>query len=452
MRRKFAYVITVFLSIILGIFMARPSADAVSVGEPGSSPDNPIVVTALNQVPSGAVQTGSTVTDCATTTTWTLTIPATEDSSHQEFRYKRDIPAVEEQSHLEWGVEQRSRTVTEVPDFITQYHFSKYVHTKTRTYTEATEAVAHWWNWSPNNTHGPQDYTPGFPVDEGPDGRPRGTWQGPHVNGGPMQDTFGTFQTGGGNSPFFHRVLISAATAGGWGPWSEYGPWTQWLPVTHESWENSNTPLGVPQFHGSGQDGNVQWHREWQAQFDGQTRQFQIGTRTETSEWTPWTVLSSGLTVQPTLDENTNVREFRLVGPVKVVDVQAAEGYTEYYVLGGEPSRNVSDASWIRLEQAPQGWTQFDSRTVVDQQGTPAVVTYYSYNDGVKCPPVEPPVPPVPPTPPVPPVPPTPPVPPVDNPPTDNPPKDNPPKDNPPKDTPNPPKEPDVPTLINAGL
>lgn len=56
-----------------------------------------------------------------------------------------------------------------------------------------------WWNWAPNHDQGPQDYVPDFPSD------PRGTWEGPHENGGPMQDTYGTFQTGGGNSPFFHR-------------------------------------------------------------------------------------------------------------------------------------------------------------------------------------------------------------------------------------------------------
>jgi LPXTG-motif cell wall-anchored protein len=63
--------------------------------------------------------------------------------------------------------------------------------------TEGTPDL--WWNWSPNHAQGPQDYVPAFPNDA------RGTWQGPHENGGPMQDTYGTFQTGGGNSPFFHR-------------------------------------------------------------------------------------------------------------------------------------------------------------------------------------------------------------------------------------------------------
>ena len=47
-----------------------------------------------------------------------------------------------------------------------------------------------WWNWSPNDEQGPQDYTPGFPTD------PRGTWHFHPEDGGPDQDTFGTFRTG----------------------------------------------------------------------------------------------------------------------------------------------------------------------------------------------------------------------------------------------------------------
>jgi hypothetical protein len=87
------------------------------------------------------------------------------------------------------------------------------------------------------------------------------------------------------------------------------------------------------------------------------------------------------------------VHEYQLVGPVRVVDSLAIEGYTEYYVLGGEPSLNEEDASWILAEQAPEGWTQFDERTVSNEDGTPEVVTYYTFNDGVECDkPEEPPV------------------------------------------------------------
>ncbi len=59
-----------------------------------------------------------------------------------------------------------------------------------------------WWNWSPNNSQGPQDYTPIFPTDA------RGTWQGPHDEGGPDQEEEGTYNEShgnSGNSSWFHR-------------------------------------------------------------------------------------------------------------------------------------------------------------------------------------------------------------------------------------------------------
>ena len=64
----------------------------------------------------------------------------------------------------------------------------------------AQEAIpGNWWNWSPNKDQGPFDGPPAFPTDE------RGTWQGPHTEGGPSQDLTGTFQQGQGNAPWFHR-------------------------------------------------------------------------------------------------------------------------------------------------------------------------------------------------------------------------------------------------------
>lgn len=58
-----------------------------------------------------------------------------------------------------------------------------------------------WWNWSPNKDQGPFEGPPAFPEDE------RGTWQGPHTEGGPGQDQVGTYQAsnGQGNSDWFHR-------------------------------------------------------------------------------------------------------------------------------------------------------------------------------------------------------------------------------------------------------
>jgi hypothetical protein len=67
---------------------------------------------------------------------------------------------------------------------------------------EETEVVTPeiWANWAPNDTRGPQDYTPIWPTDD------RGKWivhdQGvPPGHAGPD----GVYQKGGGNSPFFYR-------------------------------------------------------------------------------------------------------------------------------------------------------------------------------------------------------------------------------------------------------
>lgn len=67
-------------------------------------------------------------------------------------------------------------------------------------WTETIPAVpGQWWNFAPNNNRDPFVGPPAFPVDE------RGTWVGPHTEGGP--DGEGTYAVGnpdkGGN--WFHR-------------------------------------------------------------------------------------------------------------------------------------------------------------------------------------------------------------------------------------------------------
>ena len=59
-----------------------------------------------------------------------------------------------------------------------------------------------WWNWSPNNNRGPFNGPPAFPTDS------RGTWQGPHTNGGPAGT--GTYQMGNGHGSWFHRQAGTA--------------------------------------------------------------------------------------------------------------------------------------------------------------------------------------------------------------------------------------------------
>lgn len=66
--------------------------------------------------------------------------------------------------------------------------------------TQTIPAVAGFWqNFSPNNQQGPFIGPPTWPTDL------RGTWQGPHTNGGPQQDAQGVFQNGQGNGSWFYR-------------------------------------------------------------------------------------------------------------------------------------------------------------------------------------------------------------------------------------------------------
>lgn len=93
--------------------------------------------------------------------------------------------------------------------------------------THEEEGDAPWWNWSPDDTKGPQDYTPDFPNDE------RGTWH-LHSTGGPEKDSYGTFNVsngGSGNSSWFHR---------------EHGEVV--VVVDHEAYDEPGTPaVGEPQ-------------------------------------------------------------------------------------------------------------------------------------------------------------------------------------------------------------
>jgi hypothetical protein len=79
--------------------------------------------------------------------------------------------------------------------------------TETIHHPAVTETVPGVWaNWAPNDTHGPQNYVPGYPVDNVGNGAPRGTWI-VHEGGVPPghEGPDGVYQQGAGNSPFFYR-------------------------------------------------------------------------------------------------------------------------------------------------------------------------------------------------------------------------------------------------------
>lgn len=165
------------------------------------------------------------------------------------------VPAVEEVSHV---VHHVATTKVVHHEAVTheEYHFAKF----TRERTKSPDTPGFWQNFEPNRNQGSFNGPPSWPSDS------RGTWSSKKTNGGPQQGASGVFQNGSGNSSWFYRQQSVQ------GEWSAYGDWTKYSPETHTSWELSTTPLGSPQFHSSGTRDGVKWERQWQAQYDGQTR------------------------------------------------------------------------------------------------------------------------------------------------------------------------------------
>src|SRR5665647_971272 len=74
-----------------------------------------------------------------------------------------------------------------------------------------TAVPAKWWNWSPNQDQRPFEGKPSYPTDA------RGTWQGPHIEGGPDQELTGTFNSSNGdsgNASWFHRTAAVEGVEG----------------------------------------------------------------------------------------------------------------------------------------------------------------------------------------------------------------------------------------------
>lgn len=129
-----------------------------------------------------------------------------------------------------------------------------------------------------------------------------------------------------------------------WSEWSAYGEWTPWQPETHTSWEDSKEPLGQPAYHGGGGQ-NDNYYRQWQARWDGQTKEIKVGSHTESSGWVKSKPEGDGWTK---VDERT------------VVDSEAVPGYTIYYVSGGDHTRTLGESNWTT--DTPAGWTFVDER------------------------------------------------------------------------------------------
>jgi hypothetical protein len=184
MKKITSLVLAPVVALALGFSYA--SSAAADDGGYSTDPDQPSLVT---EVPDGFAPFGEAVVstdDCITTTTqeFSRVTPGSDAVTHEETVTVVDTPAYDEVVHHDG-----------VPAVTHVVHHPAVTHDET-----VVDSPAIWANWAPNDTHGPQDYTPIWPTDE------RGTWilhdQGiPPGQAGPD----GVYQQGAGNSPWFYR-------------------------------------------------------------------------------------------------------------------------------------------------------------------------------------------------------------------------------------------------------
>lgn len=185
MNKKMVVAVLATLALAGGGVSVASAAHAEGAGY-SQDPANPTLVT---EVPDGFAAFGDpTVSEdnCITTTTqeYSRVTPGSDAVTHEETITVVDVPAWDETIHH-----------PEVPAVTHVVHHDAVTHEET-----VIDSPAIWANWAPNDTHGPQDYVPVWPVDE------RGTWI-VHDQGIPpgQEGPDGVYQQGGGNSPWFYR-------------------------------------------------------------------------------------------------------------------------------------------------------------------------------------------------------------------------------------------------------
>lgn len=118
--------LTAAVIVATGVPILIASSASADAG-PGSSAENPITITNIADLPAGAVETGSSLQECATVKTYTTTVPAVAETFHDEYRWpleKRTYsPGQQEVSHLVYSYKKVTPAVSEVKE----YTFDKFV-------------------------------------------------------------------------------------------------------------------------------------------------------------------------------------------------------------------------------------------------------------------------------------------------------------------------------------
>lgn len=235
-------------------------------------------------------------------------IPAVEEVSHQEYRYSRPTTVPEEQFKTQYEVDKFTRERSKVT---TTQHYS-YTGGK-RPFWEPPSWPGDDGDWQANTTHEPH----------------QGVTSGLHYTGNPLSASW-----------FYFDVTTS---------WSAWSTPARWPGNTHQAWVDV-VPAENWQHHAS----NSTWQREWTVYPTGATKQVSTGfiNVPGPDEVTGW------LTEPPAGEGWTQIDE------KKVIDVEYVAGYTVYYLSGGEPTLDLTEANWTTDVVDLQVWTLVDERTI----------------------------------------------------------------------------------------
>ena len=223
-------------------------------------------------------------------------VPAVDEGKHSEYQFSRENPGKDEVSHLLWRFykdipavdetfttwyrwklvepttvqEYRYKKIIPAVDGVQECQYKKWVKDYTTEYKYAKYVQTKTRTSEVWANFAPNDKHGTF---EGPPSWPTdpdGKWiihnDIPGGHGGPD----GVYQKGSGNSSWFYRH--------GAGDWSNFGPWTLWSPLSHVSWKTFDKPsIGEPAFHADGSNDGTDWYRQWQVRNTGETRQVENG-------------------------------------------------------------------------------------------------------------------------------------------------------------------------------
>ena len=451
MKKVVAVLTALAMVLVAAAALLMPSSTA-SAASPGDSPQNPIVVGSVAEVPAGsvedAVSTYNTPAACDTTRSWVHVKPAVNEVSHQEYRHKRDVPAVtelshqeykykkvvpayktetrkatktytpgkdgkDEVSHNEWTVEKRTRTFVPGSAEVREYRFPKetrvwipevkevkeYTFDKFKQYQKARwKKVNGVWVYDNAISYG---YT--------------GSYGWRDAGFAPVTNTTGVLPTAPGpvrgnyihsnNGEWYYTTfyeyrkigerVVTQGVAAHWGPWTSAG---------YTAWGPSQTP---PANTDTVRYGPVESRVKTPAVPDSYT------------PWSAWVAYGNNPYLSdPQLPANTDTREYRKFGPVKVVDsaaVPATPGSWSAWTpqldftggwTGAEPTtppvktgsgtyapltwtqtREVRDPAndtvvfynngdWTR-DVLGSPWVKYDEKKVIDREAVPAYTEYY---------------------------------------------------------------------------